>query len=393
MTLTGPGGTGKTRLAIAGGGEVAESYPRRRLLGTARNAGDPALVLATIAAGARSEGRRWRNTSATGDPLLLLDNLEHVIDAAPSSRAARRPARTFDLLVTSRERLQRRRRTGVRGAAAHSTGRRRLLRRARARSGYRVLQDEPVVGALRRLDNLPLALELAAARAKASSPGQLLERLATAARPPSTGGRATPSRGSGRSCDDRLVATTCSTPDEQQLFARLAVFAGGCTLDAAEEVCGADLDTLQSLVDKSLLASRRASRFWMLETIRDFAAERLLDDGAEHEALARRHADCTPELAERRGSRLRDPDSQRRRLDSGSRGRQRARRSPVARQPRGSWPGSEIVWGLGYFWVTPRAGGRGAALGQLGTCRSAQGTAEGARVRPAPLRGSASNVR
>ena len=85
--------------------------------------------------------------------------------------------------------------------------------------------------------------------------------------------------------DDRVVATTCSSDDEQQLFARLSVFAGGCTLEAAEEVCDADLDTLQSLVEKSLLRFTD-ERYWMLETIREYAAERLDGVGRRRTASA-----------------------------------------------------------------------------------------------------------
>src|SRR5207245_1879597 len=85
-------------------------------------------------------------------------------------------------------------------------------------------------------------------------------------------------------------------PVEQQLFARLAVFAGGCTLEAAEEVAGGGLDTLQSLVDKSLVRSREGGRFWMLETIREYALERLEEAGELPEAR-RRHSDWCLRLA------------------------------------------------------------------------------------------------
>ena len=125
-----------------------------------------------------------------------------------------------------------------------------------------------------RLDNLPLALELAAARVPIFSPEQLLERL----------GNGVELKG-GRDADPRQQTLDATirwsydllAPEERRLFARLAVFAGGCTYEAAEAVCAADADTLQSLIDKSLVRSREAAggdRYWMLETIREFAASR-----------------------------------------------------------------------------------------------------------------------
>ena len=125
----------------------------------------------------------------------------------------------------------------------------------------------------RRLDCLPLAIELAAARVKALSLPVLLERLEQRLPLLAGGSRSAPER-------QRTLRATIAwshdllTAAEQDLFARLAVFAGGCTLEAAEEICGADLDAIASLVDKSLLR-RTGDRYWMLETIREFASEQL----------------------------------------------------------------------------------------------------------------------
>ena len=132
--------------------------------------------------------------------------------------------------------------------------------------------SEEIAEICARLDNLPLAVELAAARAKALSPAQILERLSQ---------RLDLLKG-GRDADPRQQTLRATiewsydllTPEEQALFARLSVFAGGCTLQAAEEVCDADLDTLQSLVEKSLVRFTN-ERYWMLETIREYAADRL----------------------------------------------------------------------------------------------------------------------
>ena len=133
---------------------------------------------------------------------------------------------------------------------------------------------------------MPLALELAAARTRVLTPAQILDRLAQ---------RLDLLKG-GRDADPRQQTLRATIEwshdllgaDEKRLFARLAVFAGGCTLAAAEEVCDADLDVLQSLVDKSLLR-HTGDRFWMLETIREFAVERL-QDRMEAGRIFERHA-------------------------------------------------------------------------------------------------------
>ena len=165
------------------------------------------------------------------------------------------------------------------------------------------IADSPAVHELiRRLDGLPLAIELAAARVKLLGPEQLLERIAQ---------RLDLLKG-GRDADERHATLRATiawsydllTEEEQQLFARLAVFRGGCTLDAAEAVCEADLDTLASLLDKSLVRRRTDAdgeeRFWMLETIREFATERLRSTG-EEDTLRRAQADRLIELADRAG--------------------------------------------------------------------------------------------
>jgi tetratricopeptide (TPR) repeat protein len=148
---------------------------------------------------------------------------------------------------------------------------------------------------LRSARALPLALELAAARVRVLSVEQLLDRL---------GQRLDVLKG-GRGVDERQQTLRATIewshdlldPDERRLFAALAVFAGGCTLEAAEQVCGADIDVLQSLVDKSLVRARQSGRFWMLETIRQFAAEGLARCN-DQEPLRRRHAEYFITLAE-----------------------------------------------------------------------------------------------
>ena len=170
---------------------------------------------------------------------------------------------------------------------------------ARARAVDPDFQEDAVVSEIcRRLDDLPLALELAAARVKALSPNQIFERLEQRLPLLTGGARDRPER-------QRTLRATIEwsydllTEDEQRLFRRLAVFVGGCTLDAAEAVADADIDPLQSLVDKSLVR-HTGERYWMLESIREYASEHLEDSG-EVENLRTRHAHYFLQLAESAG--------------------------------------------------------------------------------------------
>jgi predicted ATPase len=158
----------------------------------------------------------------------------------------------------------------------------------------RVQPSAAVSDLCRRLDGLPLAIELAAARAKVLAPEELMERLSE---------RLDFLKG-GRDAESRHATLRATiawshellSAEDRQLFARTAVFAGGCTLEAAEDVCGADLDTLQSLLDKSLLR-RTDGRYWMLETIREYALERLAEEADRPDTVAR-HTDYFLRLAE-----------------------------------------------------------------------------------------------
>jgi predicted ATPase len=281
VTLTGPGGTGKTRLAIEGAGElVGELAAGVFWIGLA-SLRDPELVVQTIA---QTLGAKEGLAAHIGEreQLILLDNLEQVIGAAPELAALVEACPNLRLLVTSRELLH------VRGEVEYE-----VLPLAEPDAvalfcARAHVEPGPVVVELcRRLDNLPLALELAAARVKVLAPDQILDRLSQ---------RLDLLKG-GRDADPRqqtLRATIAWSHDlldehEQRLFRRLAVFAGGCTLEAEEEILEADLDTLQSLVEKSLVRFT-GGRYWMLETIREFAAERL-DESGEAENLHERLSD------------------------------------------------------------------------------------------------------
>jgi predicted ATPase len=289
LTLTGPGGTGKTRLAVETASELVPAFKAGVFWVGFAPVRDAALVLETIA---HALGAKDGLAEHIGERelLLLLDNMEQVVDAAPELAALVERCPNLRLLVTSRELLR------VRGEVEYPVSP--LADPAAVAlfcSRARIDPDADVRELCRALENLPLALELAAARANVLSPKQILERVSQ--RLDLFKGR--------RDADPRqqtLRATIAwsyalLSPSEQRLFARLAVFRGGCTLEAAEHVCGADVDALQGLVEKSLLRLRDA-RFWMLETIREYAHERLQESG-EAEAIRTAHLEYFVVFAER----------------------------------------------------------------------------------------------
>jgi predicted ATPase len=210
---------------------------------------------------------------------LLLDNFEQVVDAAPELASLLSACPNLRLLVTSRELLRVR---GEREYAVPPLVEQDGVALFCERSG---LEPDPTIGELcSRLDELPLALELAAARTNVLSPAQILERLSTRLDMLKGGRDAEPRQQTLRSTIE--WSHELLDPDERKLFARLSVFRGGSTLEAAEDVSGADLDTLQSLVDKSLVRHTN-ERFWMLETIREYAIERLAESGSARELRLR----------------------------------------------------------------------------------------------------------
>jgi predicted ATPase/DNA-binding SARP family transcriptional activator len=293
VTLTGPGGVGKTRLAL----EVARRADDELAAGAHFLAlaaiRDPELVLPEIA---RSYGVAEAGelplpaaiAAKLGEPtLLVLDNFEQVVEAAADVSWLVAAAPVLRVLVTSRERLRVRGERELALAPLEPSEAVELFC-ARAEDAGTALERTPLVRELcARLDSLPLALELAAARVKVLSPEKLLERLT---------GHLDLLQGA-RDSDPRQQTLRATiewsyellTPAEQQLFARLSVFQGGCTLEAAEGVCEADLDTLQSLVEKSLLRYTK-ERYWMLETIREYA-HGLLEASDESKAIRSAHVD------------------------------------------------------------------------------------------------------
>ena len=298
LTLTGPGGTGKTRLALQAAGLASDAYPDGVWWIPLAPLRDPALVLATAGQLLGSKNGLAEHIQDKA-MLCLFDNFEQVVEAAPELGALVSACPNLAVLVTSRERLR------VSGEQtypvpplAESEGEALFLTRARAVDPA-FTPSEAVRELCLRLDELPLAIELAAARTALFSPEQMLEKLAQ---------RLDLLKG-GRDADPRQQTLRATiewshdllSAEEQRLFARLAVFSGGCTYEAAEVIAGAGADTLQSLLDKSLLRKRDSSlgpRYWMLETIREYAAERL-EASAGDEGLSRRHAEHFLALAEK----------------------------------------------------------------------------------------------
>ena len=289
VTLTGPGGTGKTRLAIEAAATLVPDYKAGVFWVGLATLRDPTLVTETIA---QTLGARDGLAEHIGERelLLLLDNLEQVIDSASDIASLLEACPNLTLLVTSRELLR------VRGEVEYAVPPLSELEAVTLFCARSQLEPSDEIAKLcRRLDDLPLAVELAAARTSVLTPEQILERVSQ---------RLDLLKGA-RDADPRQQTLRATiewsydllTPKEQQLLARLSVFAGGSRLEAADEVAEADVDTLQSLVEKSLLRFT-GGRYWMLETIREYAAERL-EQAGENEGYEERHAAFFLALAER----------------------------------------------------------------------------------------------
>jgi len=331
VTLMGPGGVGKTRLAMALARKFADQPPAEaRFVGLA-SISDPALVAGTVAEAlgvpeinAASLGARLASSRGDRPLLLVLDNFEHLLEARAfvSGLIAAHPS--IRILVTSRAALN------VRGerryelaplqvAAPDETDPASMARdpavqlfveRVRdVRAEFALTRDnaEVVAAICRRLDGLPLALELAAPWLAVLSPAELLRRLAANADLPPISPHDLPER-------QRTVSATVAwsyellPPDEQAAFRRIGVFPGAFSVEAAAEVLDAGLPTgpealahLKALLDKSLIARdvRAGDRqtFWMLDTVRAFAAAARDGAGEEHEAVERLIRYCIRQAA------------------------------------------------------------------------------------------------
>ena len=280
VTLTGPGGSGKTRLALEVASELVPAFKAGVFWVGLSALRDPALVMQTIAQVLGAKDGLAEHISER-ELLLLLDNFEHVVEAAPELSRLIEACPNLRLLVTSRELLR------IGGEVEYAVP---PLAEPEAVELFcersQLEPGEAIAVLCHRLDDLPLAVELAAARARVLTPAQILDRLEQ---------RLDLLKG-GRDRDPRQQTLRATIEwshdllddDEKQLFARLAVFSGGCTLDAAEDVCDAEVDVLQSLADKSLLR-HTGDRFWTLETIREFAVERFAGL-PENRQVLKRHA-------------------------------------------------------------------------------------------------------
>jgi predicted ATPase/class 3 adenylate cyclase len=295
LTVTGPGGTGKTRLALQVAAELVGTLRDGVFWVPLAGLSDPELVSPEVAnaIGARDDLAGFLRGK---ELLILLDNFEHLLEAAPAVSTVLATSGGLRVLVTSRSPLH------VSGEREYrldplpaSDAAALFVERARA-VGRELTPDSTVEAICRRLDGLPLAVELAAARTKLLAPDMLLERLDSTLPLLTGGARDAPER------QRTLRATIEWSYDlldaaSKELFARISVFAGSFPLAAAEEVCSADLDGLAALVDSSLLKPIGDARFLMLETIREYAVERLEGSG-EVEALRQRYAACFSALAE-----------------------------------------------------------------------------------------------
>lgn len=288
VTLVGPGGTGKTRLALQVAADAIEDFADGVWWVPLAAVTDPQTVETAISGALHADGPLVAHLR-TQRALLLLDNFEQIVAAAPLISSVLEAASNVKLLVTSREplRIQGEYRYAVEPLEAEDAA---ALFVERARYVVPTFEYSAAVERIcRRLDGLPLAIELAAARVGVMTADELVGRLDQALPLLTSGQRDAPGR-------QRTLRATIEwshsllNDEERELFAKLAIFAGGFTLDAAESVCDCELDTLQSLVDKSLVRRRWDSdRFLMLETIGQFAAEQL-DARPGRADLRRRHA-------------------------------------------------------------------------------------------------------
>jgi predicted ATPase/class 3 adenylate cyclase len=336
LTLTGTGGTGKTRLALQAAGDVVDVFPDGVFFVSLTPIHRQELVLpAIVQALALShliEPLSDALVSFLADKqiLLLLDNFEHVLDAATVVAELTARCTKLTILATSRERLR------VAGERAFpvsplalpdengdlgsvATNEAVLLFTVRAQEAAADFALDPenaaaVTAICRRLDGLPLAIELAAARTTSLPPIAMLRRLDRSLKL-LTGGR--------RDADERhrTLQTTIEwsydllVRPERELFARLSVFVDGCRIEAAEQVGDPDgapgtdiLDALDSLVEKNLLRQRMdpdgEPRYWMFETIREYALGCLAESG-ERDDACKRQAEFFSDLAEQAEPELR----------------------------------------------------------------------------------------
>jgi predicted ATPase/class 3 adenylate cyclase len=340
VTLTGPGGVGKTRLGLQAAADLLEAFPDGAFFVELAPLTDPALVPSTVArvlgvkveagepaVGALEDFLRDRRL------LLLLDNVEHLLPAASLVSDLLRACPRLKVLATSRTPLRLRGerefviaplalpvpqpRPDLTALEQNSAVRLFVARAQEVKADFALTPDNAaaIAETVRRLDGLPLALELAAARLRILTPAALLARLDRRLPLLTGGSQDLPER--QKTLRDTIAWSVDLLPDDQQvLLRRLAVFAGGATLEAVEAVCagagdGDALDGMTGLVEQSLVRQQEERddepRFTMLETIREFALEQLRDSGEER-IIREAQAAWSLSLAEQAESALSGPE-------------------------------------------------------------------------------------
>ena len=344
LTLTGPGGTGKTRVGLQAAAELIDEYEDGVFFVALAAIDDPALVAPTVArtlglneASNQPPEELLKDYLRDRQTLLMLDNFEHVLEAGPIIHEILSSAPNVKVLATSRtplrlygehefpipplslpdvESLPAAERLTEYGAV------RLFVDRARAIKPDFSLTEEnagAVAEICERLDGLPLAIELAAARIKLLPPQAMLSRLGNRLKLLTSGARNLPER--QRTLRNAIEwSHELLEEGEKALFARLAVFSGGSTLEATEAVCDPEgdlpvdvLEGISSLLDRSLLRQEEGPegepRFAMLETIHEFASERF-EASNEAEKLKERHAEYFLALSEEAEPQLREPEQE-----------------------------------------------------------------------------------
>jgi len=337
LTLTGPSGSGKTRLALQVATEMIQHFKDGVFLVALAPITEPGLVASTIAQSlgtVESSGRSIMDSLKghlqNKSLLLLLDNFEQVISAAPLVAELLVACSEIKILITSREGLRIRGESEypvlplalpnlkqlppLESLSQYAAVELFIQRAEAAKPGFRITHETaPAVAEIcYRLDGLPLAIELAAARVRLLPPRAMLTRLEHRLEFLTGGGRDLPAR---QQTLRNAIAWSYDLLDdnEQKLFRRLSVFVGGYTVDAVEVVAednpsrGSVLDRLESLLDKSLLQEVEATnselRFMMLETLREFGLEQLEASG-ERATIQQRHASYFLSIAEQTEARL-----------------------------------------------------------------------------------------
>jgi len=311
VTLTGPGGSGKTRLALEAASRLIDDFRDGVYLVELAPVREPDLVLPEIARVLQAKDASNLVERIRGQRLLLvLDNLEQVVEAAPRLAELLAAAAGLTVLATSR--------TALRLAGEHAypveplsldDAEALFVERARAVSP-RFEPDESVSVVCERLDRLPLAIELAAARVRTLSPSVLVDRLEGALTLLVGGPRDAPDRQRTLRATIEWSYELLEEP-ERSLFRQLSVFGGSWTGADAEDVCAADEPALELLVDHSLLRRETngpgQTRYAMLETVRELASELLGRQGEIRDEVRRRHAVRFLALAEEAHSFARGP--------------------------------------------------------------------------------------